>query len=301
MFFTIMIVPITAMILLGGPNETYSSLQNINPELLNPFSNSDGTIISNVAIISMLAWGLGYFGQPHILVSFMAIRSADEIRPARQIAMVWVIFSLAAAVLVGMIGRIYVMPPLKGTATETVFMVMANDLFVSFIPGIVMSGVLVAIMSTASSQLIVTSSSISQDFYKVLIRRNAGEKELVWVNRLTVVGVAAVASLLAINPDNGVLDLVAYAWAGFGAAFGPTIAISLFWKRMTKAGALSGIVVDGTAVLVWKQLAYLGGVFELYEIVPGFLLSCLAIYTFSRLTGMPCREITEEFEQVDGA
>lgn len=301
MFFAILIVPITGMFLMGGPAHTFSSLGHINHELLNPFMNTDGTMISLISIVSLLAWGLGYFGQPHILVRFMAIRSAEEIKPARHIAMVWVVLSLAAAVLVGMVGRVYLPKPLVGAASETVFMVMTNDIFVSFIAGVILSAILAAIMSTASSQLLVTASAISQDFYKALIRKNASERELVLVSRWTVVGVAVVACFLAVNPNNLVLTLVAYAWAGFGAAFGPTLVMSLFWKRMTKSGALAGIIVGGITVLVWKQLAPYGGIFALYEIVPGFVASLLAITVVSLLSKAPAKEITDEFEAVNQA
>ncbi|TEB10140.1 Sodium/proline symporter [Pelotomaculum sp. FP] len=301
MFFAILIVPITGMFLSGGPADTLAALKNINPELLNPFTSVDGTALSLIAVVSLMAWGLGYFGQPHILVRFMAIHSADEIKPARHIAMVWVILSLAAAVLVGMVGRVYLPQTLEGVASETVFMVMTNDIFASFIAGIILSAILAAIMSTASSQLLVTASAISQDFYKSLICKEAGEKELVSISRWTVIGVAIVAGLLAIKPDNLVLDLVAYAWAGFGATFGPTLVMSLFWKRMTKSGALAGIIAGGITVLVWKQLAHFGGIFALYEIVPGFIMSVFAIIVVSMMSKQPSKEIMDEFERVNRA
>ncbi|TEB06081.1 Sodium/proline symporter [Pelotomaculum schinkii] len=301
MFFAILIVPITGMFLSGGPADTLAALKNINPELLNPFTSVDGTALSLIAVVSLMAWGLGYFGQPHILVRFMAIHSADEIKPARHIAMVWVILSLAAAVLVGMVGRVYLPQTLEGAASETVFMVMTNDIFASFIAGIILSAILAAIMSTASSQLLVTASAIGQDFYKSLIRKEAGEKELVSISRWTVIGVAIVAGLLAIKPDNLVLDLVAYAWAGFGATFGPTLVMSLFWKRMTKSGALAGIIAGGITVLVWKQLAHFGGIFALYEIVPGFIMSVFAIIVVSMMSKQPSKEIMDEFERVNRA
>lgn len=294
MFFAILVVPIAAMILIGGPAATYNALHAINGELFNPFTNPDGKPLSLVAIVSLLAWGLGYFGQPHILVRFMAIRSSAEIKHATNIAMTWVVFSLAAAVLVGMVGRVYLKQPLTGTDVETVFLVMTNDLFSSFFAGLVLSAVLAAIMSTASSQLLVTASAFAQDFYKALIRPTASEHELVWVSRLTVVAVTVLGVLLGLDPNNFILDLVAYAWAGFGAAFGPMILMSLFWKRMTRNGALAGIIAGGLTVLIWKQFAWLG----LYEIVPGFAFSLLAIYIVSLLDKPPAQEIMDEFEKV---
>lgn len=297
MFFAILAVPITAAFLIGGPSATVLSLATLNAEMFNPFTNSTGTPLSLITIISLMAWGLGYFGQPHILVRFMAIRSSHQIKEATNIAMTWVVLSLSAAVLVGMVGRVFLQQPLEGAATETVFMVMTTEIFSPFFAGLIMSAVLAAIMSTASSQLLVTSSAVSQDLYKALIRQDASEKELVWVSRLTVVGVSVIAVLLGLDPNNFVLDMVAYAWAGFGAAFGPALVISLFWKRMTRNGALAGIIVGGLTVLIWKQFALFG----LYEIVPGFIFSCLAIYIVSLCSAMPSQEIVDEFEAVNNS
>ncbi len=294
MFFAILIVPITASILMGGPSETIAALTNTNIQMFNPFTNPDGTTLTIIQIVSLMAWGLGYFGQPHILVRFMAIRSSDEIKQATKIAMVWVVFSLVAAVLVGMIGRVFLKTPLTGANVETVFMIMTNEIFTSFFAGIILSAILAAIMSTASSQLLVTASAISQDFYKSLLRKDAGEKELVWVSRLTVVVVSAIAITMGLDQNNFVLDIVAYAWAGFGSAFGPAILISLFWNRMTRNGALAGIIVGGLTVLIWKQFNFLG----LYEIVPGFLLSTLAIYIVSLMDKPPSDKISKQFESV---
>ncbi len=297
MFFAILAVPITASFMMGGPATTVAALSNLNAEMFNPFTTPEGKPLSLIAIISLLAWGLGYFGQPHILVRFMAIRASSELKQATNIAMTWVILSLAAAVLVGMVGRVYLQQPLEGSAVETVFMVMTDTLFSSFFSGLILSAVLAAIMSTASSQLLVTASAVSQDFYKSLIHKQAGEKELVWISRATVIVVSVIAVLIGLDPNNFVLDMVAYAWAGFGAAFGPTLVISLFWNRMTRNGALAGIIVGGITVLVWKQLALFG----LYEIVPGFILSCIAIYVVSLLDAPPSKEILDEFESVNNS
>jgi sodium/proline symporter len=286
-------VPIAAIALLGGPAVTCKAIAEVNPQFLNPFAAVDGSSLSPVAIISLMAWGLGYFGQPHILVRFMAIKSARQMPQARRIAMVWVILTLGAAVAVGLVGRVFLKDSLSGTASETVFMVMSNRIFHSFIAGIILSAILAAIMSTASAQLLVTASAISQDLYKTLIRRHAGEKELLRVSRVTVIVVALLAIMLGANPDNLVLDLVAYAWAGFGATFGPVIVLSLFWKRMTRNAALAGIIAGGVTVLVWKQFAWFG----LYEIVPGFMLASITIITVSLLDRAPSPEIQQEFER----
>ena len=295
MFFAILIVPITACFLMGGPSATANALSLLNPEMFDPFTSIDGKPLSFIAIISLLGWGLGYFGQPHILVRFMAIRDAREIKQATRIAMTWVAISLIAAVAVGMVGRVFLKEQLQGGAVETVFMIMTNEIFTSFIAGVIMSAILAAIMSTASSQLLVTASAISQDFYKSVLNKNSSEKELVFVSRITVIVVSILAILMGLDQNNFILDIVAYAWAGFGAAFGPSILISLFWKRMTRNGALAGIVTGGLTVLIWKQFGWFG----LYEIVPGFALSCLAIYFFSMMDKMPDEKILKEFEQVD--
>jgi sodium/proline symporter len=293
MFFAILIVPIAGIALLGGPALTVKALQGVNHELLNPFTTVSGKPISLIAVISLMAWGLGYFGQPHIIVRFMAIRSSKQIPQARHIAMVWVILSLTAAVAVGLVGRVFLKETLQGTATETVFMVMTNEIFLSFFAGIILSAILAAIMSTASAQLLVTSSAVSQDLYKALIRRDAGGRELLRVSRWSVIIIAVIAIVLGLNPDNLVLDLVAYAWAGFGAAFGPAILMSLYWKRMTRNGALASIIVGGITVIVWKQFGWFG----LYEIVPGFVLSLAAIVVVSLLDKEPTQEILQEFER----
>jgi sodium/proline symporter len=293
MFFAMLMVPIAGILLLGGTMPAVSALENINAELLSPFNAVDGKPFSLISVISLMAWGLGYFGQPHIVVRFMAIRSAQQIPQARRIAMTWVIVSLTAAVVSGLMGRVLLTQPLAGTATETVFIVLSGALFPPFIAGLVLSAILAAIMSTASAQLLVSSSAVSQDLYKSLLRPRAGEKELVRVSRLSVVVVALLAIAIGTNPDNLVLDLVAYAWAGFGAAFGPAVILSLYWKRMTRNGALASIIVGGVTVLVWKQFGWLG----LYEIVPGFMLAVIAIVVVSLLDTEPSDEINQEFQR----
>ena len=207
--------------------------------------------------------------------------------------MTWVIISLAAAVLVGLVGKVVLDTPLQGADAEKVFLVMSEQLFPPFVAGLIWSAVLAAIMSTASSQLLVTASAISKDFYNAFIRKDASDKELILVSRITVLVVAALAIILGLDPNNYILTMVAYAWAGFGAAFGPCILLSLFWKRMTKNGALAGIVVGGLTVLIWKQFAWFG----LYEIVPGFIFSLIAIYVVSKLDAPPSAEIQAEFDQ----
>ncbi len=294
MFFAILIVPAIGAWTLGGFSETAQAIYTINPAFFNPFTKPDGSMISFIEFISLMGWGLGYFGQPHILVRFMAIRSSGELKQAMHIAMTWVAISLAAAVIVGMVGKAYLTTALLGTECETVFLVMTDKLFSPFCAGLVLSAVLAAIMSTASSQLLVAASAFAQDFYRTLIRKNAKEHELVWVSRLSVLTIAGIAISLALNPQNLILDMVAYAWAGFGAAFGPALLMSLFWRRATRNGILAGIIVGGVTVLVWKQFAFFG----LYEIIPGFLFSLAAIYIISKLSPEPAKEITDTFDAV---
>ncbi len=298
MFFAIITVPLLAIHAMGGFTETISILNSTESGYLNLFNKIDGHPITVLSIISLLAWGLGYFGQPHILTRFMAIRSADEIKPARKIAMVWVVVSLVCAVVVGLVGKALLPNELSAGHSETIFMVLVDRLTHPIVGGILLAAVLAAIMSTADSQLLVTSSALTEDLYRVVIRPQASEKELVWVSRGTVIGVAALACSIALKPENSVLGLVAYAWAGFGATFGPLVLMSLYWKRMTRNGAIAGIIGGGVTVLVWKQLK--GGIFDLYEIVPGFVVSVCLIVLFSLVDHSPEAEVLEQFADAQG-
>ena len=209
----------------------------------------------------------------------MAIRSVDEMPTARRVAMVWVVIVLGAAVMVGLTAIPLLSPALQGPDSEKVFIVMAATHLNPIFAGICLSGILAAIMSTASAQLLVASSAFAEDFYKGLFRKNPGQAELLWVGRGAVLAIAILAFLLALDPNNKVLDLVAWAWAGFGAAFGPAIVLSLYWERITRNGALAGIVVGGLTVIFWKQGS--GGIFELYEMVPGVVFGALTIWLVS--------------------
>ncbi len=303
MFFAILVVPIAAAFSIGGFGDTFTAIHTINPEFFNPFTKQDGSYMTALELISLLAWGFGYFGQPHILVRFMAIHSSKELKKATHIAMTWVVISLAAAVFVGMVGSVYLTTPLTGTHTETVFLVMTDMLFSPFWAGIVLSAVLAAIMSTASSQLLVAASAVAQDLYRQFIHKDVKPHELVWVTRLSVIGIALLAIVLGLDPNNSILNIVAYAWAGFGAAFGPALLFSLFWRRTTRNGVLAGIIVGGITVLVWKQITGLDianvyPILKLYEIVPGFFLASLAIIIGSKLDKQPDKEITDVFDSV---
>ena len=289
MFLALIIVPIVAVYELGGWNETVRKIGSIDPSHLDVYSGS--TIIG---VISLLAWGLGYFGQPHILVRFMGIKSTSEIPKARLIGMVWMILSLFGAVFVGFAGIAYFADsPLQNS--ETVFIMFSQVLFNPWVAGFLLAAILSAIMSTVDSQLIVASSALANDFYKSLFRKNASKKEEMIVGRIAVLGIAVIAIFLGYDPNSKVLELVSYAWAGFGAAFGPVIILSLFWKRMTRNGALSGIIVGALTVVIWGNLT--GGIFDLYELAPGFLLGVLAIIIVSLLDKAPSAEIQNEFDQ----
>lgn len=296
MVCAIVLVPAAAIKGIGGYGSTVDLIQTIDPQLLNPWTALAGGAIP---LISNLAWGFGYFGMPHILVRFMAIESPDKVKQARLIAMVWVVISLIFAVVVGLVGRAYLYPEFLGDGgSETVFMVLVNSMFTPVIAGILLAAILAAIMSTADSQLLVAASAFTEDIYRIVMKKDASEKELVWLGRLAVIAISAIAYMIARDPNNSVMGLVSYAWAGFGAAFGPIIIFSLFWKRTTRNAALGGMLSGGLMVILWKQLS--GGIFDLYEIVPGFVLSCIVIYVVSILDKEgPSAEIQEEFDRVN--
>lgn len=294
MFIAVVGVPIIAIVINGGTTATLDSIRGLNMELLNPFTNIDGSKLGFLGILSSFAWFLGYFGQPHILVRFMAIKSPSQLKKSKRIAMSWVIVSLTASVTVGIVGRI-VIPQVLGDP-EKVFLVLIDLLLPSFTAGLFLAAVLAAIMSTADSQLLVTSSALSEDLYKPLINKKASEKQLLIVSRITVLVVAVISYIIALNPDSSVLDIVANAWAGFGASFGPVVLFSLFWKRMTKMSAAAGMIVGGVMVFIWGNLS--GGIFELYEMIPAFLLSSMTIVIVSLLDKEPSKEIQDEFDSI---
>ncbi|WP_417285231.1 sodium/proline symporter PutP [Comamonas sp.] len=253
-----------------------------------------------IAVISLLAWGLGYFGQPHILVRFMAAESLKTIPHARHIGMSWMVLCLGGAVSVGFFGIAFFgsRPDLavgvNGNA-ETVFLEVAKLLFNPWISGVLLAAVLAAVMSTLSCQLLVCSSALTQDIYKTFLRKQAGQKELVWFGRAMVFAIAVIAIVIAQDPDSKVLGMVSNAWAGFGAAFGPLVLLSLLWGRMTRNGALAGMIVGAVTVLVWQNYQW----FKLYEIVPGFALSSLAIIVVSLLGKAPSAEVQKTHAEVN--
>ena len=305
MMGALIIVPLTIVYLSGGVDNSIAIIRATDPEHLDMFR---GTSI--VGVISLLAWGLGYVGQPHILARFMSASSHEALVPARRISITWMILCLSGAIAVGFFGVAYFAQHVDQATpvifnAERVFIMMAQLLFDPWIAGILLSAILAAIMSTLSCQLLVCSSALTEDFYKAFLRRDAGQKELVWIGRLTVLLVSLVAIALARDPNNSVLSLVSYAWGGFGAAFGPVIIFSLLWRRMTRNGALAGMLVGALTVLIWKQGVFFGirivpeSWQALYEILPGFALNCVTIVAFSLWDKQPSATITATFDAVD--
>lgn len=290
----LLLVPLITLGEIGGIEGTLAAVEAKNPEFLNMFTDDKGQAITWIGTLSLLGWGLGYFGQPHILARFKGIKSKDSVPAARRIAVIWSGISMAGACLIGLTAIGYL--PNDLADSETVFMVMVDALFHPAIAGILLAAIMAAVMSTADSQLLVASSAMTEDFYKTLFNKNATEKQLVNGGRMAVIAIAVIATVFALDKDSKVLSLVSYAWAGFGAAFGPAILLSLYWKNMTKVGALSGIVVGGVTVVIWKQLS--GGIFELYEIIPGVILAFIAIFIGSKFSAQPVEEITAQFEDV---
>ena len=295
MIFALILTPVMVMIATGGMDTTFAAIE------LKDATNFDmlkGATF--VGVISLMAWGLGYFGQPHILARFMAADSVKSIPAARRISMTWMILCLAGAVAVGFFGIAYFSahPDLAGPVSENperVFIELAKILFNPWIAGILLSAILAAVMSTLSCQLLVCSSALTEDFYKAFLRKGASQTELVWVGRAMVLLVAVIAIALASNPENRVLGLVSYAWAGFGAAFGPVVILSVLWKGMTRNGALAGMIVGAVTVVVWKNWIGLG----LYEIIPGFILATLAIVIFSRIGSGPSNAMHKRFDEAE--
>ncbi|MBJ8116414.1 MULTISPECIES: sodium/proline symporter PutP [Bacillus] len=293
MFIALVLVPIVSFTDVGGVTETFNTIKQVDASHLDMFK---GTTI--LGIISFLAWGLGYFGQPHIIVRFMAITSIKDLKTSRRIGIGWMAISIIGAMLTGLVGIAYYA---KNNETlqdpEMVFVTFSNILFHPYITGFLLSAILASIMSSISSQLLVISSAVTEDFYKTFFRRNASDKELVFIGRLSVLVVAMIAVVLAYHPSDTILTLVGYAWAGFGSAFGPAILLSLYWKRTNKWGVLAGMIVGAVVVITWAQIPILKA--TMYEMVPGFFCSLLAVIVVSLLTKEPVKAIHREFNEME--
>ena len=317
MFVAIVLVPAIVVCNAGGFAATVDSLNAINPYLQSLFTNaSTAKAAGFIGLVSCMAWGLGYFGMPHILVRFMSINNPAEVKGSRRIAMSWVTISLGAAAVIGLVFHLYLKQKGLtladvGNDPEKMFMVMINGIFsggffARVFAGILLSAIMAAIMSTADSQLLVSASSFSNDLYKVVLRKKATNKELLVVSRLAVGVVAIVALVMAMNTQSEffkvVMKMVSFAWAGFGAAFGPLVLLALFWKRTNLAGAVAGMVVGATTCFVWKfvlaDYAAQYEIFGLYELAPGFLFALVATIVVSLVTKKPSAEMLEEFDVV---
>jgi len=311
MLIALVTVPVVAFALMGGnvgPALEQTGVNAVN--FLNVLKNGDNNF-SAVEIISQLAWGLGYCGMPHILVRFMAVKNQKELNKSKGIAIIWVAISLAFAVVIGVLGRAYLYPTILGAdggSTEVVFIEMIKQVFtvdirLPIVAGLFLCGILAAIMSTADSQLLVTASSMSEDIYKGIIKKDASEERVMKMSRYTVLGVAVLAYLIAWDPNSSIMGLVSNAWAGLGAAFGPTVLMSLFWKRCNLQGAVAGIVSGGLTVIIWDYIPMvagqtLGTVTGLYSLAIGFLISIVLIVAVSLCTKAPDASIVAEFERV---
>ena len=294
MCIALIVTPIAVCMDAGGFSASIEQVRSINPKMLDIMEGQ-----TFVGIVSLLAWGLGYFGQPHILVRFMAAKSIKVIPNARRVGIIWMIFCLAGAIGVGFFGAAYFSlhpgdASLVQENNERVFIVLSSLLFNPWIAGLLMSAILAAVMSTLSCQLLVCSSTLTEDFYHTFIRPNASQRELVWFGRGMVLLISILSIWLASDPESLGFSRVSYAWAGFGAAFGPVILLSLWWRRMTRNGALAGMIVGAATVLIWNHFAWFG----LYEILPGFVFASIAIVIASLLDKTPSKAIEARHDAV---
>lgn len=279
MSLALVITAIVALDLAGGWQSTLNAMTSQNIALTDLFISSHNQTLKSIGIISLLGWGLGYFGQPHILVRFMAIRFHTRIPIARNIALVWTLVSLVSALIIGFCGISLSEINLAESDSEKVFIELVKLLFHPIPAGICLAAILAAIMSTADSQLLVASTAFTEDLYQTIFKKEASQTNLILIGRVMVVFIALLACFMALNQKESVLSLVAYAWAGFGAAFGPVLLLSLFWEKLTLKAAVSGIITGAATVIVWHQID--GGIFALYELVPAFFLATLACLTVS--------------------
>lgn len=301
-FIAFVIASTIAVVALGGPAEAINTAKGFSVKALAGEFNADlqkvftaNQSFSAMSAVSAFSWCLGYFGMPHIIIRFMGIRSNDEIKIARRVGIIWMIIAYIGAFIIGSLGTVYLLPALlDGSTAETVFSETMLKMFPAFIAGIFLCAILAASMSTADSQLLSAASSVSLDLYKGMLNKNADEKKVLLVSRITVFAIAAVAFCLCLLPNNNsIFGLVSYAWAGFGATFGALIFLALFWKRSTAAGASSGLIVGFITVVAWHNLH--GGIFDIYEILPGFIATLVVAVAVSLFTKAD-KEVVSEFE-----
>ena len=306
MFAALVVVPIVILCSTKDMGAVFNAAvanEAISKYYLSFIHNPDGSL-AITTIVSGLAWGLGYFGMPHILVRFMAIKSSDLIKKSRIIATIWVFITLGAAVLVGVFGMIFLNAPENAELlakfneindSEKIFMFLSSSLLPALIAGVILSAILAAIMSTADSQLLVTSSAVTNDMFK-LFKKNASEKTLMWISRGAVILVAVIAYFIAFDENSSVMGLVSYAWAGLGAAFGPAMLLSLFWKKMTMSGAVAGIIAGGASVIIWENVPVLSGT-GIYSLLPAFFIAMAAVVIVSLITKVDKEKVDELFDK----
>lgn len=292
MMLALVVTPIVVIYHIGGVDESLRLIESVDPSKLDMFSGS-----SLIGIVSLMAWGLGYFGQPHILVRFMSIRHEDEMHRAKAIGMTWMILSIIGSLAVGFFGFAYVLAEgVDLQDSEKIFITLSQLLFNPWIAGFLLAAILAAIMSTIDSQLLVSSSVLTRDIYHAILRKDASDRELVWVGRATVIVIAVIAWYLSTDQNSSVLKLVAYAWAGFGAAFGPLVILSLYKRNVTRYGAIAGMLTGSLTVIVWKQLE--GGLFDLYELLPGFAAAWIAILVFDTIGPKNSEKSQQVFDEI---
>ena len=306
MIFALLLTPIFVLLSIGDTAQFSAVLAQAEAAANKDFTDLF-TATTPLGLLSLAAWGLGYFGQPHILARFMAAYSVKSLIKARRISMTWMVLCLGGAIGIGFfaIPYFFANPNIVGTVNnepEQVFIELAKLLFNPWIAGILLSAILAAVMSTLSAQLLISSSSITEDFYKGFIRPNASEKELVWLGRIMVLVIAALAIWIAQDENSKVLKLVEFAWAGFGSAFGPVVLFSLFWKRMTSSGAMAGMLVGAVTVFAWKEVVPADtDWFKVYEMIPGFAFGSLAIIVVSLLSSKPEQNVLDTFDKAEKA
>ncbi|HHF3391578.1 proline:sodium symporter PutP [Haemophilus influenzae] len=306
MIFALILTPVFVLLSFADTAQFSAVLEQAEAAVNKDFTDLF-TSTTPLGLLSLAAWGLGYFGQPHILARFMAADSVKSLIKARRISMGWMVLCLGGAIGIGLfaIPYFFANPAIAGTVNrepEQVFIELAKLLFNPWIAGILLSAILAAVMSTLSAQLLISSSSITEDFYKGFIRPNASEKELVWLGRIMVLVIAALAIWIAQDENSKVLKLVEFAWAGFGSAFGPVVLFSLFWKRMTSSGAMAGMLVGAVTVFAWKEVVPADtDWFKVYEMIPGFAFASLAIIVISLLSNKPEQDILNTFDKAEKA
>ena len=302
MFTALLIVPIMALVSLDNPSEIFSFAAE-NPygttgiENPNYFNMIAG--VSAAAIIGNAAWGLGYFGQPHIIVRFMAMRKASDAKAGRAYGISWMFLSITGAVFTAIIGTVFFTQTnysiTDQESFETIFLDMAQVMFHPLVAGLVLTAVLAAIMSTMSSQLLIVSSSLIEDLWKMVTNKELGEKTLINLSRGAVLVIAVIGGVLAINPSDSILGLVGFAWAGFGSAFGPLVLLALYWKRLNSKGAIAGMVTGAVVSMVWGMVPATSSL--IYEIVPGFIAHLIVAVIVTLMTKEPAAEVQEEFDR----